>query len=56
MELLGDRNWWLPGWLDRLLPEVLVEPADPEPPAPVEGLQRTPTLATVGRPAGEGDR
>jgi putative drug exporter of the RND superfamily len=20
MELLGDRNWWLPGWLDRLLP------------------------------------
>ncbi len=25
MELLGDRNWWLPGWLDRLLPEVHVE-------------------------------
>jgi RND superfamily putative drug exporter len=25
MELLGDRNWWLPGWLDRLLPEVYVE-------------------------------
>ena len=20
MELLGDRNWWLPRWLDRLLP------------------------------------
>jgi RND superfamily putative drug exporter len=20
MELLGDRNWWLPGWLDRRLP------------------------------------
>jgi putative drug exporter of the RND superfamily len=20
MEWLGDRNWWLPGWLDRLLP------------------------------------
>src|SRR5262249_5251242 len=20
MKLLGDRNWWLPGWLDRLLP------------------------------------
>ena len=20
MELLGDRNWWLPKWLDRLLP------------------------------------
>ena len=25
MELLGDRNWWLPGWLDRLLPEIQVE-------------------------------
>jgi hypothetical protein len=20
MELLGEWNWWLPGWLDRLLP------------------------------------
>jgi len=32
MELLGDRNWWLPRWLDRLLPRVHVEgtPA-PEP-------------------------
>ena len=25
MELLGDRNWWLPGWLDRLLPNIDVE-------------------------------
>jgi RND superfamily putative drug exporter len=25
MELLGDRNWWLPGWLDRLLPDIHVE-------------------------------
>ena len=25
MELLGDRNWWLPGWLDRLLPNLRVE-------------------------------
>jgi len=25
MELLGDRNWWLPNWLDRLLPNVHVE-------------------------------
>jgi RND superfamily putative drug exporter len=25
MELLGDRNWWLPGWLARLLPNVHVE-------------------------------
>jgi RND superfamily putative drug exporter len=25
MELLGDRNWWLPGWLGRLLPDIHVE-------------------------------
>jgi uncharacterized membrane protein YdfJ with MMPL/SSD domain len=22
MELMGDRNWWLPGWLDRILPDM----------------------------------
>jgi putative drug exporter of the RND superfamily len=32
MELLGDANWWLPGWLDRILPRVHVE-ATPERPA-----------------------
>ena len=25
MALLGERNWWLPGWLDRLLPRFIVE-------------------------------
>jgi RND superfamily putative drug exporter len=25
MELLGDRNWWLPRWLDRILPDIDVE-------------------------------
>jgi RND superfamily putative drug exporter len=25
MELLGDRNWWLPRWLDRILPSIDVE-------------------------------
>ena len=29
MELLGDRNWWLPRWLDRLLPHVNVEGSVP---------------------------
>jgi putative drug exporter of the RND superfamily len=33
MELLGDRNWWLPRWLDRLLPHVDVE-AEPAIPIP----------------------
>ncbi len=25
MELLGSRNWWLPKWLDRILPSINVE-------------------------------
>ena len=25
MELLGDANWWMPRWLDRLLPDVHLE-------------------------------
>ena len=25
MGLLGDANWWLPGWLDRTLPHVDLE-------------------------------
>ena len=28
MELLGDRNWWLPRWLDRILPDLDVEGHD----------------------------
>jgi len=25
MTLLGKANWWLPGWLDRMLPAVSLE-------------------------------
>ena len=25
MELLGDRNWWIPAWLDRILPRIHIE-------------------------------
>jgi len=25
MELLGDRNWWLPKWIGRILPKISVE-------------------------------
>ena len=27
MQLLGDRNWWIPSWLERVLPQLEVEPA-----------------------------
>ncbi|MEI7548626.1 MAG: MMPL family transporter, partial [Actinomycetota bacterium] len=29
MELLGARNWWIPKWLDRVLPHLNVEGAHP---------------------------
>jgi RND superfamily putative drug exporter len=30
MELLGDRNWWLPRWLDRVIPHINVEGSEAE--------------------------
>jgi RND superfamily putative drug exporter len=38
MELLGEANWWLPRWLDRILPHLAVDRPAAEPtgvPAPV---------------------
>lgn len=29
MELLGDKNWWIPRWLERILPNLVVEPNRP---------------------------
>jgi RND superfamily putative drug exporter len=31
MQLLGERAWWFPSWLDRLLPRLHVEPAEGDP-------------------------
>jgi RND superfamily putative drug exporter len=31
MQILGTRAWWLPGWLDRILPKLHVEPAEGDP-------------------------
>jgi RND superfamily putative drug exporter len=28
MQLLGARNWWMPAWLDRVLPRLDVEGHD----------------------------
>ena len=46
MELLGDRNWWLPRWLDRILPNIDVE--GHAEPAPDEEPERERTPAAVG--------
>jgi len=48
MELLGDRNWWLPRWLDRLLPDLDVEGhIEPLPSEEPEEEERTPVGAGV---------
>ncbi|MEZ5091889.1 MMPL family transporter [Nocardioides sp.] len=36
MKLMGPANWWLPAWLDRLLPHLDVETGDPGQPAAEE--------------------
>ena len=30
MSIFGKANWWLPGWLDRILPTVKIEPGEDE--------------------------
>ncbi|MFE6777412.1 MMPL family transporter [Streptomyces sp. NPDC057702] len=50
MHLLGGANWWLPGWLDRWLPRLSIEPPErAAPPDPVEPAttSREPALAGV---------
>ncbi len=46
MELLGDRNWWLPGWLDRLLPNIHVEGQES-----ADETDDVPTLGPADMPA-----
>jgi RND superfamily putative drug exporter len=46
MALLGRWNWWLPAWLDRLLPHLDVEPA-----APVVTADLDDELAALTTPA-----
>jgi putative drug exporter of the RND superfamily len=42
MVLLGDRNWWLPGWLDRVLPHLDIEGESGLPDAPAVSGDRAP--------------
>ena len=41
MVLLGKSNWWLPGWLDRLIPNIGLESEDALP--PIEPVEPAPT-------------
>jgi RND superfamily putative drug exporter len=37
MALLGDANWWLPAWLDRVLPHLDIEGTSVPPVAHPDG-------------------
>lgn len=46
MHLLGDRAWYIPRWLDRILPHFTVEPPHAE--APVAAARATPEASGGG--------
>ncbi len=39
MELLGDKNWWIPKWLNKILPKISVEGAHHTAPIPASELE-----------------
>lgn len=45
LQLLGERPWWFPDWLDRRLPRFTLEPAEE---APAEAMPGVPKLEPVG--------
>ncbi|MGW7521470.1 MMPL family transporter [Streptomyces sp. NPDC054796] len=55
MHLLGGANWWLPGWLERWLPRVSIEPGDEaREPEPGSGTEREPEREPVPVPVPAG--
>jgi RND superfamily putative drug exporter len=45
MNLLGERVWYMPAWLDRVLPRLNVEGPDAEPASELPGEEIVPQLA-----------
>jgi RND superfamily putative drug exporter len=37
LSIVGERTWWLPGWLDRILPRLNIEGTSVHPPASADG-------------------
>jgi len=47
MHVFGRANWWLPGWLDRALPRLSVEPAEE-----IDEIRPTPLPADLAKDTG----
>jgi RND superfamily putative drug exporter len=52
MKLMGNANWWIPGWLDRLLPSVDIEGIGQHHDAPALGEIEEPLPVGSGSSAG----
>ena len=50
MKLMGNANWWIPRWLDRLMPDIHIEGETglPEPEMVVESVDVEPELVPTG--------
>jgi RND superfamily putative drug exporter len=42
LTLLGEKSWWIPRWLDRVLPNITIEPPH-EPARPARELEEVPS-------------
>ncbi len=51
MALLGKANWWLPSWLDRILPHLTVEGAAQDSQPHQRGIRRDVRSVTEGPPS-----
>jgi RND superfamily putative drug exporter len=56
MHLAGTWAWWIPKWLDRILPDVDVEGASLERSHPHPTHRTVPSEPAPGAPAGEAER
>ena len=55
MELLGERNWWIPRWIDRLLPRLHVEGAPDHDAQLAAAMAELETASAAGDDPGEPD-
>ena len=42
---IRDRSWYIPGWLDRLLPNITIEPPHEGAPVSERGIEARPETA-----------
>ena len=46
LTLLGEKSWWMPRWLDKVLPNITIEPPGQQQDGHAAGARREPAAAT----------